>query len=115
MSPRVARAKRGRSAGAAARFQPGEGQDLAEAADHPVRPERLGRAVAVAEGDDGDADTGRAGGGDVLRVVGTHELKLSDYGLKAPSLMMGTMKVGDVVKVGFDLVLRGEPKVASTE
>jgi polyisoprenoid-binding protein YceI len=59
--------------------------------------------------------TGRGGGDGVLRVAGTHELKLSDYGLKAPSLMMGTMKVGDVVKVGFDLVLRGEPKVASTE
>lgn len=59
--------------------------------------------------------TGRGGADGVLRVAGTHELKLSDYGLKAPSLMMGTMKVGDAVTVGFDLVLKGEPRVAAGE
>lgn len=59
--------------------------------------------------------TGRGGGGGVLRVAGTHELKLSDYGLKAPSLMMGTMRVGDVVTVGFDLALKGEARVATTK
>ena len=42
-----------------------------------------------------------------LRVVGTHEIRMSEYGLKAPSLMMGTMKVNDLVKVSFDLVLKG--------
>ena len=42
-----------------------------------------------------------------LRVVGTHPLRLSEYGLKAPSLMMGTMKVNDLVTVSFDLVLQG--------
>jgi polyisoprenoid-binding protein YceI len=42
-----------------------------------------------------------------LRVVGTHELRMSDYGLKAPSLMLGTMKVDDRVKVSFDLILKG--------
>jgi hypothetical protein len=31
---------------------------------------------------------------------------MSDFGLKAPSLMMGAMKVQDVVKVNFDLVLK---------
>ena len=57
--------------------------------------------------------TGRdASGG--LRVAGTHELRMSDYGLKAPTLMFGTMKVNEVVKVGFDLVLKGEPTVAAT-
>ena len=49
-----------------------------------------------------------------LRVTGTHEIRLSEYGLKAPTLMFGTMKVGDAVKVGFDLVLKGDAKVAAT-
>jgi polyisoprenoid-binding protein YceI len=50
-----------------------------------------------------------------LRVTGSYEIKLSEYGLKAPTLMFGTMKVGDAVKVGFDLVLKGDPKVAATD
>jgi polyisoprenoid-binding protein YceI len=57
--------------------------------------------------------SGAGAGPNALRVTGTHQLKLSDFGLKAPSLMMGTMKVGDVVTVGFDLVLKGEPTVAA--
>lgn len=61
------------------------------------------------------AAAGKGAGEGALRVTGSHELKMSDYGLKAPTLMFGTMKVGDAVKVGFDLVLKGEPKVASTE
>ena len=40
-----------------------------------------------------------------LKVTGTHDVKLSDYGLKAPKLMLGTMKVHDLVKVHFDLLL----------
>ena len=42
-----------------------------------------------------------------FRVVGSHELSMKEYGLKAPTLMLGTMKVGDRVKVNFDLVLKG--------
>lgn len=42
-----------------------------------------------------------------FRVVGSHQLRMSEYGLKAPSLMLGTMKVDDRVKVSFDLVLKG--------
>lgn len=41
-----------------------------------------------------------------LKVTGTKELKLSDFGLKAPSLMMGTMKVADAVTVRYELTLR---------
>jgi polyisoprenoid-binding protein YceI len=41
-----------------------------------------------------------------LRVAGTHELRLTEFSLKPPSLMLGTMKVGDKVKVGFDIVLK---------
>ena len=57
--------------------------------------------------------TGRDGGTGALRVTGVHEIKLSEYGLKAPTLMFGTMKVGDAVKVGFDLVLKADAKVAA--
>jgi polyisoprenoid-binding protein YceI len=56
---------------------------------------------------------GRGAAG-ALRVTGTYELRLSEYGLKAPTLMFGTMKVGDAVKVGFDLVLNGDARVAAT-
>ncbi|HEY0972267.1 MAG TPA: YceI family protein [Gemmatimonadales bacterium] len=42
-----------------------------------------------------------------LHVTGTHELRMTDYGLKPPSLMMGTMKVHEAVKVSFDLILKG--------
>ena len=41
-----------------------------------------------------------------LRVTGTHTVKMSEHGLKAPTLMMGTMKVGDAVTVHFDLLLK---------
>ena len=58
--------------------------------------------------------TGRDASGS-LRVAGVHEIKLSEYGLKAPTLMFGTMKVGDAVKVNFDLLLTAAPKVATTD
>ncbi len=41
-----------------------------------------------------------------LRVAGTYELNMKDYNLKPPTLMLGTMRVGEKVKVGFDLVLK---------
>ena len=43
--------------------------------------------------------------GDGLRVTGIHELDMKEFGLKPPTLMMGTMKVNEKVKVGFDLLL----------
>jgi len=43
--------------------------------------------------------------GAVLRVAGTHAIRMSDFGLKAPKLMMGTLKVSDRVVVGFELYL----------
>ena len=42
-----------------------------------------------------------------LRVAGTHELRMKEWGLKPPTLMMGTMKVGERITIGFDLVLKG--------
>lgn len=50
--------------------------------------------------------TEEAGG--MLRVAGTHEVRMTEFGLKPPSLMMGTMKVGDRVTVGFDLLLKDQ-------
>jgi polyisoprenoid-binding protein YceI len=41
-----------------------------------------------------------------LQVTGAHAILLSEFGLKAPSLMMGTMKVGDRVMVKYDLALK---------
>ncbi len=52
------------------------------------------------------AATGRREPDGSLRVAGEHVLDMTDYGLKPPTLMMGTMKVGDVVTVNFDLVLK---------
>ena len=49
---------------------------------------------------------GSAGPDGTLHVTGTHELQMTEYGLKPPTLMMGTMKVGDKVKVSFDLFLK---------
>ena len=46
------------------------------------------------------------GGDSTLLVTGRHVLKMTDYGLKPPTLMLGTMKVGDDVTVGFELRLR---------
>lgn len=43
--------------------------------------------------------------GGAVRVKGTEMIKMTEYGVKPPTLMMGTMKVGDEVKVGFDVLL----------
>ena len=44
--------------------------------------------------------------GGMLRVSGTQKIAMSDFGLKPPTLMMGTLKVGNEVTVGFDLLLK---------
>jgi hypothetical protein len=41
-----------------------------------------------------------------LQVTGTYELRMTEYGLKPPKLMMGAFKVNDPVKVNFDLLLQ---------
>jgi polyisoprenoid-binding protein YceI len=43
--------------------------------------------------------------GSALRVTGMHEVRMTEFGLKPPTLMMGTMKVNELVKVSFDLQL----------
>jgi polyisoprenoid-binding protein YceI len=46
------------------------------------------------------------GAAGALRVTGKYELNMKDYGLKPPSLMLGTMKVREKVTVNFDLLLK---------
>lgn len=41
-----------------------------------------------------------------LRVTGKIPLKMTEWGVQPPRLMLGTLKVGDVVTVQFDLVLQ---------
>jgi len=38
-------------------------------------------------------------------VTGSYSLSLKSFDLKAPSLFFGRMKVGDVVKVNFDMLV----------
>lgn len=42
----------------------------------------------------------------LLHVTGTYDLKMTDYGLKPPTLMFGRIKVGETVKVKYDLLLK---------
>jgi polyisoprenoid-binding protein YceI len=44
--------------------------------------------------------------GGALRVTGTHVVRMTDYGIKPPSLMLGRIKVGEDVTVSFDLLLK---------
>jgi len=48
--------------------------------------------------------TGTAENG-TIRFKGSKQFKMTEYGVKPPSLMLGTMKVGDAVTVSFDLAL----------
>lgn len=45
-------------------------------------------------------------GDGAIRIVGGYDLALSAFDLKRPSLFFGTVKVGDLVQVKFDLVLK---------
>ena len=42
----------------------------------------------------------------MLRVRGTRKVDMTEFGLTPPTLMMGTLKVGDEATVGFDLLLK---------
>jgi polyisoprenoid-binding protein YceI len=45
-------------------------------------------------------------GGRVLQVAGEYAVHMKEYDLKPPSLMMGMMKVAEMVTVHFDLLLK---------
>ena len=44
--------------------------------------------------------------GDMLRVTGATDIKMTDFALEPPSLMFGRIKVADKVTVKFDLLLK---------
>lgn len=44
--------------------------------------------------------------GSLVRVKGSRQITMSQWGVKPPSLMLGTMKVKDDVTVGFDVTLK---------
>jgi polyisoprenoid-binding protein YceI len=50
--------------------------------------------------------TARAGENGTLVVTGTHDIRMTEFGLKPPTLMLGTMKVDERIKVGFDVILK---------
>lgn len=43
-----------------------------------------------------------------IRVQGEEIVKMTDFGVKPPKLMLGTLKVGDAVNVKFDVALRAQ-------
>ena len=49
---------------------------------------------------------GKAGPDGTLVVSGSREVRMTEFGLKPPSLMLGTMKVDEKITVGFDVVLK---------
>ena len=48
----------------------------------------------------------RPGADGTLVVSGTREVRMTEFGLKPPSLMLGTMKVDEKITVGFEVVLK---------
>lgn len=51
-----------------------------------------------------------------LRVMGEQQIDMTDFGVKPPRLMLGTLKVGEMVTVTFDMPLRLHPAaVAATD
>ena len=46
-------------------------------------------------------------------VFVAHEFAMTEFGVKPPTLMLGTMKVGDRVKVSFDLYVKDERRAAT--
>jgi polyisoprenoid-binding protein YceI len=48
---------------------------------------------------------GTADNAGTIRMKGSTKFKMSEYGVKPPTLMLGTMKVGDPITVSYDLVL----------
>ena len=49
-----------------------------------------------------------------LRVKGEQKIDMTDFGVKPPKLMLGTLKVGEMVKVSFDMPLKRHPAAVAT-
>ncbi len=48
---------------------------------------------------------------DILQINGAQEIKLSDFGLKAPTVLFGMIKVRDEFNVIFDLYMRQKIRI----
>jgi polyisoprenoid-binding protein YceI len=48
----------------------------------------------------------KPGANGTLVVSGTREVRMTEFGLKPPTLMLGTMRVDEKITVGFDVVLK---------
>ena len=48
----------------------------------------------------------KPGANGTLVVAGTREVRMTEFGLKPPTLMLGTMKVDEKITVGFEVVLK---------
>ena len=48
----------------------------------------------------------KPGDNGTLVVSGTREVRMTEFGLKPPTLMLGTMKVDEKITVGFEVVLK---------
>lgn len=51
--------------------------------------------------------------GTTVRAVGSYPLNMTEYGIKPPTLMFGTMKVGEVVTLQFDVAVPAAPAPAT--
>lgn len=54
----------------------------------------------------------RAGGGQIV-IRGTAPVKMTDFGIKPPTAMLGTIKTGDAVTVSFEWTVTGPAAAAS--
>lgn len=43
--------------------------------------------------------------GDGVQITGTKDLKMSDFGIKPPSFMLGALRTGDAITIEFDVHL----------
>ena len=48
----------------------------------------------------------KPGANGTLIVSGTREVRMTEFGLQPPKLMLGTLKVDERIKVGFDVILK---------
>lgn len=48
----------------------------------------------------------KPGDNGTLLVSGTREVRMTEFGLQPPKLMLGTLKVDERIKVGFDVTLK---------
>lgn len=50
-----------------------------------------------------------------MEITGTKKLKMSTYGVKPPSFMLGALKVGDEVTINFSVKMKKAPATGSSK